>query len=183
VAQLGARLNGIQEVRGSNPLGSTKFFEFRLGIDAVTTCDMRTRPDTLFDTLSDTQSLRHLDTIDEFERFNSTPASQPSLKYSLTTVAEIGVAEDGKPGSFRAGLLTPFQIRETTPNDTLRLSATVPYLFPRGLLRTVRPTLTRTSEPDAFSDTACMPPRDAVVRTSLTSPRGVERLGLPRCWL
>jgi hypothetical protein len=24
VAQLGARLNGIQEVRGSNPLGSTK---------------------------------------------------------------------------------------------------------------------------------------------------------------
>src|SRR3989440_9411875 len=28
VAQLGARLNGIQKVRGSNPLGSTKF-EFR----------------------------------------------------------------------------------------------------------------------------------------------------------
>src|SRR4029077_3237074 len=25
VAQLGARLNGIQKVRGSNPLGSTKF--------------------------------------------------------------------------------------------------------------------------------------------------------------
>lgn len=27
VAQLGERLNGIQEVRGSSPLGSTKFFK------------------------------------------------------------------------------------------------------------------------------------------------------------
>ena len=36
VAQLGARFNGIEEVRGSNPLRSTRFFPLELNSRKVT---------------------------------------------------------------------------------------------------------------------------------------------------